>query len=127
MTERHFPPRGKASMKARDAHILWTPADYKKRLLRRGDHPPGSVKVLRFLSDGDRKEAARYKRDVGASFTDWRHKSSEQLKALVLAEFHALVVRDGIHPQAAHKAFLVIDEYREVISPDIEGADERGL
>src|SRR4029077_7518785 len=34
----------------------------KKRLLRRGDHPPGSVKVLRFLSDGDRKEAARYKR-----------------------------------------------------------------
>jgi hypothetical protein len=112
-------------MKARDAHILWTPADYKKRLLRRGDHPPGSVKVLRFLSDGDRKEAARYKRDVGASFTDWRHKSSEQLRALVLAEFHALVVRDGIHPQAAHKAFLVIDEYREVISPDIEGADGR--
>ena len=23
----------------------------KKRLLRRGDHPPGSAKVLRFLSD----------------------------------------------------------------------------
>ena len=109
-------------MKARDAHILWTPADYKRRLLRRGDHPPGSVKVLCFLSDGDRKEAARYKRDAGASFTDWRHSSSEQLKALVLAVFHALVVRDGMHPQAVHQAFLVIDEYREVISPDIEGA-----
>jgi hypothetical protein len=81
------------------------------------------VKVLPFLSEGDRKEAARYKRDAGASFTDWRHRSSEQLKALVLAEFHALVVRDGIHPHAAHQAFLVIDEYREVISSDIEGAD----
>ena len=110
-------------MKARDAHILWTPCDYKKRLLRRGDHPPGSVKVLRFLSDGDRQETQRYKRDAGASFTDWRHRSSEQLKALVLAEFHALVVRDGMHPQAVHRAFLVIDEYREVISSDIEGAD----
>ena len=110
-------------MKATEAHFLWTPADCKKRLLRRGDHPPGSVKVLRFLSDGDRQEAQRYKRDAGASFTDWRHRSSEQLKALVLAVFHALVVRDGIHPQAAHQAFLVIDEYREIISPDIEGAN----
>ena len=109
-------------MKARDAHILWTPADCNRRLLRRGDHPPGSVKVLPFLSDGDRKEAARYKRDAGASFTDWRHRSSEQLKALVLAEFHALVVRDGMHPQAVHQAFLVIDEYREAISLDVKAA-----
>ena len=111
------------SMKARDAHVLWAPADYKKKLLRRGDHPPGSVKVLRFLRNGDWKEAQRYNRDAGASFTDWRHRPSEQLKALVLAEFHALVVSDGMHPQAAHKAFLVIDEYREGISPDIDGAD----
>ena len=86
-------------MKARDAHILWTPADYRRRLLRRGDHPPGSVKVLPFLSEGDRKEADRYKRDAGASFTDWRHRSSEQLKALVLAEFHALVVREACIPR----------------------------
>jgi hypothetical protein len=110
------------SMKAREAHILWTPADYKRRLLRRGGHPPGSVKVLRFLSEADRQEAQRYKRDTGASLTDWRHRSSEQLKALVLAEFHTLVVRDGMHPQAVHQAFLVIDEYREVISPDIRGS-----
>ena len=86
-------------MKARDAHILWTPADCNGRLLRRGDHPSGSVKVLPFLSDGDRKEAARYKRDAGANFTDWRHRWSEQLKALVLAEFHALVVRAACIPR----------------------------
>ena len=45
-----------------------------------------------------------------------------QASPIRLAEFHALVVRDGMHPQAVHQAFLVIDEYREVISPDIEGA-----
>jgi hypothetical protein len=77
----------------------------------------------RFLSEADRQEAQRYKRDAGASFTDWRHRSSEELKALVLAAFHTLVVRDGMHPQAVHQAFLAIDEYREVISPDIGGAD----
>ena len=110
-------------MKARDAHILWTPGDCNRRLLRRGDHPPGSVKVLPFLSDGDRKEAARYKRDTGASLTDWRHRSSEQLKALVLTEFHALVVRDGMHPQAVHQAFLVIDEFREAVSPVVEAGE----
>ena len=27
-----------------------------------------------------------------------------------------------MHPQAAQQASLVIDEYRETISPDIEGA-----
>jgi hypothetical protein len=89
-------------MKARHAHILWTPVDYRRHLLRRGDHPPGSVKVLPFLSDGDRKEAARYKRDAGASFTAWRHRSSEQAQGPGAGRLHALVVRDGMHPQAVH-------------------------
>jgi hypothetical protein len=106
---------------ARDAHILWTPADYKKKLLRRGDHPPGSVKVLRFLSDGDRKEAQRYKRDAGASFTDWRH--SPLGTAQVLAEFHALVVMsDG---KQLTRPFLVIDEYRGGISQTLTARTER--
>jgi hypothetical protein len=32
-------------------------------------------------------------------------------------------VRDGIDPQAAHRAFLAIDEYRFRIAPDTEGAE----
>ena len=33
-----------------------------------------------------------------------------------------LARRDGIDPQAAHREFLKIDEYRRHISPDIDGA-----
>ena len=110
-------------MKARDAHILWTPAACNRRLLRRGDHPPGSVKVLPFSATATGKRPLGTSGDAGACFTDWRHRSSEQLRALVLAEFHALVVRDGMHPQAVHQAFLVIDEYREAISLDVGGAE----
>ena len=28
-----------------------------------------------------------------------------------------------MHPQAVHQAFLVIDEYREAISPDVGGVE----
>ena len=41
---------------------------------------------------------------------------------MMFLDFHTLVVRDGIDPQAAHREFLKIDEYRRRISPDIDGA-----
>lgn len=40
-------------------------------------------------------------------------------------EFHTLVVRDGIDPQALHKEFLKIDEYCWHLAPDVEGALNR--
>ena len=46
------------------------------------------------------------------------HKSIAKL----FIDFHTVVVRDKIDPQAAHQAFLVVDEYRSMISPDIESA-----
>jgi hypothetical protein len=39
-------------------------------------------------------------------------------------DFHTLVVRDGIDPQAAHREFLKIDEYRKRIAPDTPGTAE---
>jgi hypothetical protein len=42
---------------------------------------------------------------------------------MLFIEFNTIVVRDNVSVEAAHKAFLAIDEYRERISPDIEGAD----
>jgi hypothetical protein len=48
-----------------------------------------------------------------------------QQVALMLTDFHQIVVRDGIDPQVAHKAFLEIDEYREIIAADIEGAEPK--
>lgn len=41
----------------------------------------------------------------------------------LMTEFHTIVVRDGVDPQEAHQAFLVIDEYRRRIAPDIPGAE----
>jgi hypothetical protein len=41
---------------------------------------------------------------------------------MIFIEFNAMVVRDGINPQEAHRAFLAIDEYRTHIAPDIDGA-----
>lgn len=42
---------------------------------------------------------------------------------LMFIDFNTIVVRDGVDPQTAHNAFLAIDEYRALISPDIDGAD----
>ena len=53
-----------------------------------------------------------------------RHDFDLEGKVLMMfINFHTLVVRDGIDPQAAHREFLKIDEYRRRISPDIDGAD----
>jgi len=41
---------------------------------------------------------------------------------MLFVDFHTLVVRDGIDPVAAHAEFSKIDGYREIISPDIDGA-----
>lgn len=51
-----------------------------------------------------------------------KEKATHQLLAMFIT-FNTIVVRDGIDPQVAHRAFLEIDEYRQRISPDMYGAD----
>ena len=51
---------------------------------------------------------------------DW---PGERKVLMMFIDFHTLIVRDGINPEAAHKQFLKIDEYRYRISPDIKGAE----
>jgi hypothetical protein len=48
----------------------------------------------------------------------WRKCEPMKLLAMIFIEFNAMVVRYGIDPQEAHKAFLAIDEYRDAIAPD---------
>jgi hypothetical protein len=43
--------------------------------------------------------------------------------ALMMADWHAMVVRDGVDPQVAHREFLKIKEYRQLIAEDIDGAE----
>ena len=57
-----------------------------------------------------------------------RHEWPEDRKVMMMfIDFHTLVVRDGIDPQAAHREFLKIDEYHRRISPDIDGAADTFL
>jgi hypothetical protein len=51
-----------------------------------------------------------------------RHDWPEDRKVMMMfVDFHTLVVGDGIDPQAAHREFFKIDEYRRRIAPDIDG------
>ena len=49
--------------------------------------------------------------------------TGEARVARLFIDFQTLVVRDGLDPQAVHRAFLAIDEYRFRIAPDTEGAE----
>lgn len=64
----------------------------------------------------------RYFYTGGACYLELHKASEDQRLAKLFIDFHDIVVRDGIDPQAAHKAFLKIEEYRRHIAPDISGA-----
>ncbi|SDR63363.1 hypothetical protein SAMN05519103_08533 [Rhizobiales bacterium GAS113] len=64
-----------------------------------------------------------FSQTVGACFMKVHRMPKWQQVAQLFLDFHTAVVRDGIDPQAAHEAFLAIDEYRRHISPDIKGGE----
>jgi hypothetical protein len=72
-------------------------------------------------------KSERYGKREYSSWLDLDFKDERpELRSLHLfLEFHTLVVRDGIDPQALHKEFLKIDEYRWRLAPDVEGALNR--
>ena len=103
-------------MKQIEAIIAWTPA----RWAELKPETAGEVMVLALPDAGG--EAKRYMMRAGASSPGLRALSEEARIARLFIDFQTLVVRDGIDPQAAHHAFLTIDEYRYRIAPDTEGA-----
>lgn len=50
--------------------------------------------------------------------------TKSKLLARLFNLFNMIVVRDCIPAQAAHRAFLSIDEYRRAIAPDQLGAED---
>ncbi len=64
----------------------------------------------------------QFQMTAGACYSNWRTFTEDQRQKILFVEFHAMVVRDGVDPQVAHRAFMEIQEYRELIAPDIEGA-----
>lgn len=59
-----------------------------------------------------------YQFSGGACSNKKRSLSGDSLLCAILLDFHHMVVRDGVCPKAAHRAFLKIDEYREAMSLD---------
>jgi hypothetical protein len=61
----------------------------------------------------------RYLSTAGCCFADRQDMTPDQKIGQIFIDFHTLVVGDGIDPQAAHREFLKIKDYRERISADI--------
>jgi hypothetical protein len=105
-------------MKAYNAVIIWTPSNVDSI-------PPElrgklAVRTLQSCRDWTKNP---HSKSCGAVIRQTRGlQGSESILQLFL-DFHTLVVRDGIDPKAAYEAFLAIDEYRQRISHDIDGAE----
>jgi hypothetical protein len=113
-------------MKYRDCYIAWTPA---RDRLKKGRASPGGFEHYTGRTAGHlkiypitaKRSARNYAYTGGPAVfshntdidSDWR------LIALMLIDLHNIVVRDGVDPQVCHKAFLEIDEYREIFPPDM--------
>ncbi|SDA14862.1 hypothetical protein SAMN02799622_01221 [Methylobacterium sp. UNC378MF] len=104
-------------MKQIDAIIAWTPARWAEL------KPDTAGQVVVLPAPDTAGEAKRYMMRAGASSSAMAALSEEARISRLFIDFQTLVVRDGIDPQAAHRAFLAIDEYRFRIAPDTEGAE----
>ena len=100
-------------MKFRDALVAWNPGTSEVR-----------VGLLIGEDEADwTRTPIKYRMTGGAAYKEVREATNPlAIAVFMFAEFHAIVVRDNVPVQAAHRAFLAIDEYRERIAPDIEGA-----
>jgi hypothetical protein len=105
----------KQTMKITEADIVWVPAS--------ADVPnAGSIRVERHGSGWRRTAGDRWV--PAASFSRVTSKDSNLQLLAMFITFNTIVVRDGIDPQAAHRALLTIDEYRQSISRDMQGAED---
>lgn len=103
-------------MKAHEALIAWTPADEVN------EPTAGQVKVGNLLVDESKDWTKPYTHTGGAAYSSRRELRGAESIMCVFIDFHSLVVGDGLDPNIVHDAFLVIDEFAERISPDIQGA-----
>ena len=103
-------------MNAHEALIAWTPAH------RNDDPTAGTVKVGPLMSDDMSDWTDSYAYTGGAAYQNRRDLRGDASLKMLFVDFHTLVVRDGIEPQKAHEAFLIIDDYAKIFSSDINGA-----
>jgi len=112
-------------LRYRDCMIVWTPInsfvwnhDEKKTVPnpRRGEIRVG-------LHPHETDSLAGYDKSTGACHWDRKSMTPLMQVAFMLVDFYEIITHDGLNPRKVHKAFLAIDEFRWVISPDMEGAE----
>jgi hypothetical protein len=107
-------------MHLKDAMFAWTPL--RDDWLKTPKVRAGAVWVG--PAPDSRSETSGLVMSTGAVFSHWRTLSDDERFIAMMLEFHTMVVRDLIDPKAAHQEFLKIDEYRQRISRDIDGAED---
>ncbi|QYO75611.1 hypothetical protein [Devosia salina] len=82
------------------------------------------IAVGGFVKEGDIDWTRPYRKTGGAAYTEVRKPAGIEARHYIMSEFLGIVIRDRVDLDAAHKAFLVIDEYRQAIPHDVDGADQ---
>jgi hypothetical protein len=105
-------------MKAAQALICWNSGTLGE--------PSVAVKIGPILRQGQRDWTVPYRCLGGAADASRHEANGWRAVALTFVDFHTMVVRDHVDPTAAHQQFLKIEEYRQRISPNIQGAQGNG-
>ncbi len=96
-------------MKASEAIIAWNGYDDF-----RSEGRPGSIAVGPLLFDGDSDWTRPYLFTAGAAEVYRRNLPDTEQHLAVLKDFYMLVQVYGLHPYLVHRAFMHIDEYRDI-------------
>ena len=84
---------------------------------------PGTDQIDVVLWPDKSRSAVALRWTAGACNNEWKTATPEGRLMLLFVHFNTIAVRDRVPVQAAHSAFLKIDEYRRAIAPDQKGAD----
>lgn len=87
------------------------------------DTVTGKVAVGPLIFEGDNDWTTPYGSTGGAAFIAVRKMTGIEARHYVMSDL-GLVLRDGLDPKAVHAAFLKIDEYRQAIPRDVQGAED---
>ena len=104
-------------IKASEAIIAWTPAGADGSFAKTA----GTVKVGPLIESGQPVWTLPYMMSAGAAYAYVRGLSGAEAVAQVFITINEIVVRDGIPVEAAHEAFLAIEEYASRIASRYPG------
>jgi hypothetical protein len=85
---------------------------------------PGTAEIAVVPWPDAARRSAGLRMSAGACDMEFHEMPPDQRLALLFIHFNTIVVRDRVPAEAAHRAFLAIDEYRRHISPDMAGAEQ---